>query len=533
MGIRFKIFIAFLLCFGVVGWLSLVLLQQRMEAEFAALERVDLVDNMGRVLKVMDASIGSLNSQTRDWAEWTDMYTYAQAPARHQVWAQRNLDGQALDTADLSFVDILDAQGHVTLAVRPPGEVDEEAQVHVGPEVRKQLTQALQTPGAQARCGLLSMAQGLALVCAGRIARSDRTGDFLGAVLMGRMVDAHRVAQWQEQTGMAIRLLGVDAIPPKLNWWKGVVAEHRLGQRDMAVQVQAQRNVMYSMLTDISGQEAATLEVSAPRELYVRTQALQGRVIVQAIVSALCIAVLLAGAVQWLLVRRLRAFKAQLQALTSEAAWSRRVRVPGRDELSVLAAEVNFMLDMIDGQVQDLTAQSMTDTLTELPNRRALDMRLAVEFGRARRQEQPLSLLLLDVDFFKRFNDHYGHPAGDAALRAVAEVLLAACNRAVDLAARMGGEEFAVLLPNTPMEGAVDIAERIEGLLAAKAIPHAQSEAATHLTVSVGIATLHAQDETAHALVERADHALYAAKLQGRNRHARDVPRGTKLKGVA
>lgn len=528
MGIRSKIFLAFLLCFGVVGWLSLVLLEQRMQAEFATLERADLVESMVRVQKVMDASAGSLTSQTRDWAEWTDMYEYAKAPAQHQAWAHSNLDGQALETADLSLVDILDGQGRVVLAVRTTG-----TELRVPAEVRKQLAQAMQAPGATPRCGLQPLAQELALVCVSRITRSDRSGDFLGAVLMGRLVDARRVGQWQEQTGFGMRLLGAGDLPPQVDWWKNVLPAHRLGEQDMAVQAQAQRNLVYTPLTDIAGQPVAMLEVSVPRELFVRTQALQGRVVVQAIVSALGIAVLLAAAVHWLLVQRLRAFKTQLQALASEAAWSRRIRVPGKDELGVLAAEVNLMLEMIEDQVKDLTAQSMTDTLTGLPNRRAFDMRLALEFGRARRQEHALSLLVVDVDFFKRYNDRYGHPAGDAALRAVAEVLCAACTRAVDLAARMGGEEFSVLLPNTPMDGAVDIALRVERLLAAKALPHADSEVDAHLTVSIGIATIHVHDETAHALVERADRALYAAKAQGRNRHQCDLPKPVKLKEAA
>ena len=530
LGLRSKIFIAFLLCFGVVGWLSLELLEQRMEAEFAALERVDLVDDMGRVLKVMDASVGALTSQTRDWAEWTDMYAYAQAPQRHRVWAQANLNAQALDTADLSFVVVLDAHGRVLLAVRTAGDA---ADVHMDAALHASLVQALARPDAPTRCGLVPVAQGLALVCAGRITRSDRSGDTVGAVLMARMVDVRRVALWQEQTGMGLRLLAANATPDTAQRWPAALAEHRLGPRDMAVLVQAQRNLSYVSLTGLDDQPVATLEASAPRELYVRTQALQSRVIVQAMLSALCIAVLLAAAVHWLLVRRLRAFKAQLQDLASAAAWSRRVRLPGQDELSVLASEVNLMLEMIEGQVNDLTAQSMTDTLTALPNRRAFDMRLALEFGRARRQTHTLSLLVLDVDFFKRFNDRYGHPAGDAALRAVAEVLGAACTRAEDMAARMGGEEFAVLLPNTPMDGAVDIALRIERLLAAKAIPHDDSDASVHLTISIGIASIHAQDASAHALVERADRALYAAKEQGRNRHACDLPKVGKLKEAA
>lgn len=530
LGLRSKIFIAFLLCFGVVGWLSLELLQQRMEAEFAEMERADLVEDMDRVLKVMDASVGALTSQTRDWAEWTEMYAYVQAPQRHQAWVTRNLDEQALDTADLSFVDVLDAQGQVILSVRSAGA---SAAVKLDAALRGTLAQALHLPDAPTRCGLVPQAQALALVCAGRITRNDRTGDTVGVVLMGRMVDARRVGQWQEQVGMDLRLLGAKAMPAAAQRWNGVLAAHRLGPRDMAVQVLDQHNLSYLPLHGLDGQPVATLESSAPRELYVRTQALQSRVIVQAMLSALCIAVLLAAAVHWLLVRRLRTFKAQLQDLASAAAWSRRVRVPGQDELSVLASEVNLMLEMIEGQVNDLTAQSMTDALTALPNRRAFDMRLALEFGRAHRQSHALSLLVLDVDFFKRFNDRYGHPAGDAALRAVAEVLGAACTRAEDLAARMGGEEFAVLLPNTPMDGAVDIALRIERLLAAKAIAHADSDASAHLTISIGIASIHAKDATAHALVRRADRALYAAKAQGRNRHACDRPRPSKLKEAA
>ena len=111
MGIRSKVLLAFLLCFGLVGWASLVLLKQRMNAEFETLERADLVESMGRVLKVMDASAKALNSQTRDWSEWTDMYTYFGQPAARRAWAESNMDAQALDTADISFVDLFDARG--------------------------------------------------------------------------------------------------------------------------------------------------------------------------------------------------------------------------------------------------------------------------------------------------------------------------------------------------------------------------------------------------------------------------------------
>jgi diguanylate cyclase (GGDEF)-like protein len=531
MGIRSKVLVAFLLCFGLVGWASLVLLQQRMNAEFETLERVEMVESMGRVRKVMNASVLSLKSQTRDWSEWTDMYEYFRRPTAAQVWADRIINVTALDTADVSFVDLLDAQGNTRRRVQVPVAMEE---VELPQSLRQSLVHALSQPGAMARCGLLPTSGRLALVCAGRVTRSDRTGQFLGIVLMGRLLNDQRVTQWQEQTGFGLRLLGEGEFPPDAQWWKDAASEHQLGPRDMAVRTLAQLNVLYAPLTDISGAPVASLEVRIPRELYVRTQALQLRITVQAILSALCIAVLLAAAVHWLLVRRLRSFKEQLQALASEGAWSRRIALKGTDELGVLASEVNLMLEMMEAQVKDLTAQSMTDTLTALPNRRAFDMRLALEFGRARRQGQMLSLLAIDVDYFKRFNDRYGHLAGDAALRVVAEVLGAACTRAMDMAARLGGEEFAVLLPITPAEGAVDIAQRIQSLLASRAVLHEDSDAANHLTLSIGIATLHGLDESAHALLARADRALYAAKAQGRNRHTLDLlPGQTKLKEAA
>lgn len=521
MGIRSKVLLAFLLCFGLVGWVSLVQLDIRMDSEFETLERADLVDSMGRVLKVMDASVSSLNSQTRDWAEWSEMYDYVQAPARHATWAGRNLNTQAIETADLSFVNVLDANGRVIRALHPATTAPH---TQIPEDVRLALVRTLRAGTQSTQCGLLKTPEHPALACGVRITHSDHTGKFVGLVVMARLLDERRMSQLQEQTGFTLRLLGADDVPREAHWWRETLPEHRLGARDFALRKQPQVNVLYAPLYDLNRQWIATLETRMPRELFVRTQALQARVAVQAVVSALFIALLLAAAVHWLLIRRLRTFNTQLQDVAEAAAWGQRIVLPGRDELAALASEVNLMLEMIEAQVKELTALSLTDTLTGLANRRAFDMRLALEFGRARRHDHPLSLLAIDVDYFKRFNDRYGHPAGDAALQAVSDVLTKACGRTVDLAARMGGEEFSLLLPNTRMEGAVDVARRIGQLLADKAIAHAESSVGRYLTASIGVATLHSSDVSAHALWERADRALYVAKAQGRNRHQCDNP---------
>lgn len=159
-----------------------------------------------------------------------------------------------------------------------------------------------------------------------------------------------------------------------------------------------------------------------------------------------------------------------------------------------------------------------TDVLTALSNRRAFDAALAAEWRRAQREQTPLSLLMVDIDCFKGFNDRYGHPAGDSCLRAVAGALASQAYRPADMAARIGGEEFGILLPVTDENGAMQVAERLRASVAALSIVHPGSGTGT-VTVSVGVATIHpfSPDAEASQLISTADRALYRAKEAGRN----------------
>ncbi|MBZ9995752.1 diguanylate cyclase [Mesorhizobium sp. BH1-1-4] len=159
------------------------------------------------------------------------------------------------------------------------------------------------------------------------------------------------------------------------------------------------------------------------------------------------------------------------------------------------------------------------DGLTELLTRRAFDEALAREFARASRNAMPLSLLIIDVDWFKRFNDHYGHPAGDECLRAVSRCIEAAARRPADAAARYGGEEFALILPETNARGAFVIAEKLRSKVRDLAVAHAGSEKGI-VTVSIGVGTFEAGAAAMEIadLLRRADEALYGAKAAGRDR---------------
>ena len=169
---------------------------------------------------------------------------------------------------------------------------------------------------------------------------------------------------------------------------------------------------------------------------------------------------------------------------------------------------------------QKLAALATLDGLTGIANRRHFDERLENEWTRARREGTTLSLLLIDVDHFKKFNDQYGHLAGDACLQAVAKILAAQARRPADVSARFGGEEFVLLLPNTNATGCQQIGETIRQALAQLGIVHALNFPSRQVTVSIGGTTTACGDAQASclSLVEAADRALYSAKKDGRDR---------------
>nr|WP_115720536.1 diguanylate cyclase [Gallaecimonas mangrovi] len=160
---------------------------------------------------------------------------------------------------------------------------------------------------------------------------------------------------------------------------------------------------------------------------------------------------------------------------------------------------------------------ALLDGLTGVPNRRRFDEELKKYWLMCRREHKPLTVVLIDVDFFKRYNDCYGHLAGDDCLRQTSKALQSALKRPLDLLCRYGGEEFACLLPYTDAQGAQKVGDTLQQVIAALGLAHSQSDVSDKVTVSIGIATqIPTAEATALLLVEAADGALYQSKSQGR-----------------
>lgn len=188
------------------------------------------------------------------------------------------------------------------------------------------------------------------------------------------------------------------------------------------------------------------------------------------------------------------------------------------NNLETRVAERTEALEKANAELEGL---SMLDGLTGIANRRRFDNQLHSEWQRARREQTPLSLVLCDIDYFKDFNDHFGHQAGDEALKHVARLLAASLHRPADLAARYGGEEFALILPLTDLEGAIQVAESARRALHAGALLRNDLPDHDRLSISLGVATIRPDhDSEPGTLIAQADRQLYLAKQRGRNQVA-------------
>ena len=209
----------------------------------------------------------------------------------------------------------------------------------------------------------------------------------------------------------------------------------------------------------------------------------------------------------------------QIEALVKKALMDAKEAIARNAALERELNQASDSITELQTNLDDARRASETDGLTNLPNRRAFDLGLEAEIERAREDRTALTLLITDVDHFKRFNDTYGHRVGDEVLKLVGRVMKSML-KGRDIPARYGGEEFCIILPTTDLKGGVVVAEQIRKTIAAKVLKSAKTgQSYGNVTLSIGAALLQPSD-TMETIVERADAALYLAKHSGRNRVA-------------
>jgi diguanylate cyclase (GGDEF)-like protein len=360
--------------------------------------------------------------------------------------------------------------------------------------------------------GLMATALGPQLYAVASVMRTDTDSEARGNLLLGIALDDELIHDIEETAQVHIALAPLTAAERA----NAVALSLEQVYRDDADQITW-------LLTDNNNRPIVKMILDSPardNESALWVQPLIFAFIVGAI-GGIGILVLF----RQMLIKPIISIGEHLQNVRTLADYNLRLNSRAGNEIGDLSRSIDALVTQVQRQQDQLQAQSMemqrlsyNDGLTGLANRRRFDQAMTINWALAQRNQTPLALLMCDVDYFKRYNDHYGHLRGDEALRKVAAIIKRIITRQSDVAARYGGEEFAILLPDTDEEGANGIAERLQKELLAAAIPHVDSQTSPVLTASIGISSFipNAQQQP-RELIQLADEALYAAKAAGRN----------------
>jgi len=359
--------------------------------------------------------------------------------------------------------------------------------------------------------GLLATRRGALIYAEAPVMRGDADSDTLGTLVVAAPLDADLLRDISEATQLTVRLSPLPTSLPS--------SEQTLDK----IHRDTQDHVFW-VLTDNRGHPVQGLELTLPRR-DVDTRLMWTPLLMALLVGIFGYFFILA-LVQLLLLRPIQVISRHLRRVQQQGDYNLRLNSHLGNELGDMSREIDALVghaqtqqNLLQQQAAEMQLLSYQDSLTGLANRRRFDQALADSWALAQRSQTSLALLMCDVDYFKSFNDHYGHQYGDEVLKHVAEIIRRAVVRHSDLAARYGGEEFAVLLPDTTEAGALRIAERLQEELRGAAIAHSLSPIDNLLTISIGAASLVPNALLApRELVRRADEALYSSKANGRNR---------------
>lgn len=520
LGIGPKIVLMFAVVFGFMGSLGLVAINRSLLPAFDIFEKRYVQDGAKRVVSGFDEQLSGLSVLNRDWAFWDDLYHHMQRP--NKAFERSNIGPAAMLTSNLNAILFVDRNGQTAgWGVRTMSTGVQPRQEDLLPLLQRVWADK-PVPAQAAQCGLVQMQKLLSTVCWAPIVQSDGQGAPVGIVVMARELNNNAFTAIAQNAGIPFSIeptSGAPAAGPAedAETWELPPFQH-LSSRNLTARYDPKRITLNYPLQDVEGKPLAWLQMRHDRSLAAQAERIVTNVAVQLAVIALVTGLVLLITVHVWLVKPIRRLHADLASITASRRWDSALTYKRPDEIGALTQGVNALLRVLSSQVGALETLSSTDALTGIANRRQFDERLAYESIRLARRPAPLSLLVLDVDHFKRYNDLYGHPMGDIALQKIGILLKNLC-RQQDLPARIGGEEFALLLAETDAAGAIAVAEKFRQILHGLAIVHGNSPTAPYITASIGIATWGSDHQgEAKGLLLQADEALYTAKRSGRNR---------------
>ncbi|MBU0675280.1 MAG: diguanylate cyclase [Proteobacteria bacterium] len=521
MPLREKIFISLLVVISLLLALQLTVSRLYVYPSFIKLEHREALHALERTWRAIELDLLTVDTICQDWASGhgeLDEITTADPSSQPEVLQD------LLQNASLNLIQYFDPTGITVKRITAPENLAEILLIS-GPKPAAPTT--VKTPpeppyvSFQASAKGLLMVDGRPFLLASRpITNNNHNGLAGGTLLVGRFLDSSTIAGQSQ--------LNFDLIPATP---RALAQSNKDGNQlsvDPApvISESPEQLTVTRDLADFYGNLSLTLRIAFPRDISEQGRTTMGYSLVFSTLGGLIILLALMLLLNRTVLAPLRDLTLHARSVEETGIMGVRLNLNRRDEIGDLGRSIDLMLDQLKFQTDKLSLMndelqylSRIDALTQIGNRREFDVTIDREWKRLAREQAPLTLIMCDVDYFKKFNDTHGHQAGDNCLRAIADVLKTTAKRPADLAARYGGEEFAILLPTTDLAGAMIVAEMIRaGVRQMNIDGYSQTNSIT-VTVSLGVATMIPQpghDQT--ELIRLADAALYQAKNQGRDR---------------
>lgn len=498
-------------------------------------------NSIDRVIRRLEAQREIIAFTVYDWAAWDDTYSFISSG--NSAYIESNLYPETFlkfgfDVALFLNLDrepvwarVFDFPPEGGFADLTDRYLDEVLAETAGFAARVDFEKSIDNQKASG----IVLVDGIPVLFAMRpIVRSDGSGPHMGYVVFGQFLDDDLISRFSEQVVQDFRIEPVSET-------QGLAASD-----DYMLQAIDRSALSASKVYSIEGTPSLRATVILPRNITNLGRDITFFGVALLVLLSALFATALLVAFRWMVVKPIMGLKADISGISNAMDYSLRANVRSSDEIGALSREFNSMLVVIESnntellrlnakltskhqkvlemqsELQSVNAElkrlSEHDPLTGLANRLALDKKLEQTWDLLRRTGDPLTLMLVDIDFFKLYNDRYGHQAGDESLKRVAAILADSVQRKTDMAARYGGEEFLVVLPGTSEHDAMDIAASLRQRIIAAHIDHESSPIETVLTISIGVSSVVPRSDLAiEDLVRAADKALYKVKACGRN----------------
>ncbi|MDX1694199.1 MAG: diguanylate cyclase [Ketobacteraceae bacterium] len=514
---------------------------------FEHLEKEQALITIQQIEERFQEDLDDLDSYLYDWSAWND--THAFISEQNQAYIDSNLPKSTFTNADVDLILFLDEQLALLWGARLtylPHEDDFDLNTDtesLQPLLKEFITHinaidfAEPSSDDQVVKGIKLTGNDTYMFSVRPVYDSEAALPSNGYLLMARVIGdrLHNEYQYQLKTEFDIEKISPGQLSPETF------------QKYQITPLGKDRLEVSGYLT-FNGNPVLKISTRIPREITLNglksIYTAMGSLFVIGFLSLLSIWLLL----RYIALKPLNRLKTNMALIASTGEFEHTAKIRSKDEIGDLANTFNYMIDIIKNdkskieennlQLQRqkaelestqkelqlankaLTRLAKTDKLTKLANRMALDDKLANDWHTLGRLKKPLSFLMIDIDYFKQFNDNYGHQAGDECLQQIALIILGTIRRSSDLLARYGGEEFAIVLPGVEAEQACQLAAKILDVVRESNIEHKYSNVAQHVTLSIGVnCVTPSRDSSVEQLIDGADQALYQAKSNGRDQY--------------